>query len=360
MTTYDWRPFLEQLSQAVLASSLVEHMQLPPDVIQAGWLGFPGATEEQIAAAEKRLGTPFPPSYRAFLRVSNGWRVLDSSIERMWGVDQIEWFRTRHTDWINIWTQAANSHGELPPIPDEKYLVYGPEQDPVTMRNEYLSTSLEISDVGDSAILLLNPAITTPDGEWEAWFYATWLPGADRYRSFWDLMHGHYDRLREEEAQFAAEEAKRLHVGDTPDTIRAKVTQLIADVAARGLNDTADRLRKLQTEVADAAQLPTSLTALAQEFEDKHQAIVSQMSAPPTMNLNPALQNDPDWQAWLAQAEQGAVPTIPPPELMKKLQEMTRQALQQIMPSLVENQPQWEEAKQYQQSAFMIRNFLKG
>jgi hypothetical protein len=26
------------------------------------------------------------------------------------------------------------------------------------------------------------------DGEWEAWFFANWLPGASRYRSFAEMM----------------------------------------------------------------------------------------------------------------------------------------------------------------------------
>jgi hypothetical protein len=32
--------------------------------------------------------------------------------------------------------------------------------------------------------VLLNPEIVTPEGEWETWFFANWLPGATRYRSF--------------------------------------------------------------------------------------------------------------------------------------------------------------------------------
>jgi cell wall assembly regulator SMI1 len=35
---------------------------------------FPPASEKEIAAAEKRLGVQFPPSYRAFLRLHNGWK----------------------------------------------------------------------------------------------------------------------------------------------------------------------------------------------------------------------------------------------------------------------------------------------
>ena len=75
---------------------------------------------------------------------------------------------------------------------DEEYLVYGKTQDPARFRVEYLESALEISDTGDSAIYLLNPKVVTPDGEWEAWLFANWLPGAIRYRSFAELMEAEY------------------------------------------------------------------------------------------------------------------------------------------------------------------------
>lgn len=46
--------------------------------------------------------------------------------------------------------------------------------------------------MGDAAIYVLNPQIVTPEGEWEAWLFADWLPGAARYRSFQDLMQAEY------------------------------------------------------------------------------------------------------------------------------------------------------------------------
>jgi hypothetical protein len=37
--------------------------------------------------------------------------------------------------------------------------------------------------------------VVWPDGEWEAWFFANWLPGATRYRSFADWMRQELDQL---------------------------------------------------------------------------------------------------------------------------------------------------------------------
>ena len=56
---------------------------------------------------------------------------------------------------------------------------------------------LEISDESDSAIYLLNPEVVTAEGEWEAWLFANWLPGASRYRSFAELMEAEYRTFRE-------------------------------------------------------------------------------------------------------------------------------------------------------------------
>ena len=70
---------------------------------------------------------------------------------------------------------------------EQDYFNYGGEKsgdfDP-----KHLAQTLCISEVGDDAVLLLNPMVIWPDGEWEAWLFANWIPGAIRYRSFADWM----------------------------------------------------------------------------------------------------------------------------------------------------------------------------
>jgi hypothetical protein len=78
-------------------------------------------------------------------------------------------------------------------VPDEAYFVYGADQRSEWLRVEHLATALEVSAEGDSAIYLLNPQVVASQGEWEAWYFANWLPGAQRYRSFWDLMQAEYE-----------------------------------------------------------------------------------------------------------------------------------------------------------------------
>jgi len=169
MGAFDWRGFLEQWSKELLRDPGVV-AGLPDDVIASGWLGYPSATEEQIVEVEDHLGVTFPPSYRAFLRVSNGWRRLTPFIDRLWSTEDIEWFSVRNQEWIDISNEDAVS------VSDEEYFVYGEEQTPITMRDDYMRTALEISDVGDSAVYLLNPQVVTEDGEWEAWFLARGCP----------------------------------------------------------------------------------------------------------------------------------------------------------------------------------------
>ena len=194
MAITDWRPFLEKWSRELIEAGA--YPQLAREVVESGWLGFPGATAEQLDVAEARLGVTLPPSYREFLTVTNGWRQTGTSIWRMWSTEEIDWFRARNADWIDAYVNPFGGLEGLS-LTDEEYLVYGKSQDSVRFRVEYLESALEISDEGDSAIYLLNPEVVTADGEWEAWFFANWLPGASRYRSFAELMEAEYRTFRE-------------------------------------------------------------------------------------------------------------------------------------------------------------------
>jgi hypothetical protein len=180
---------------------------LPADVVAAAWMGYPGASEQEIVTLEGRLGKRLPASYRTFLAASNGWRQCGAFIYKLWPCSEVRWFRERNQEWIDAYVHPEDSgievvypEGQSPPQPrpltDEEYLVYGEGQDPCRFRTEHLQTALEISAVGDSAILLLNPEVISDAGEWEAWLFANWLPGAHRYRSFRELMQGEHESFR--------------------------------------------------------------------------------------------------------------------------------------------------------------------
>ena len=88
-----------------------EQEGLPLDA-EGKWLGSESATEKKIRACEKRLGTELPPSYRDFLKTSNGWRFMAPSIERLHGCDDLEWFRDRNQAWIDAWTTGDPEPGD--------------------------------------------------------------------------------------------------------------------------------------------------------------------------------------------------------------------------------------------------------
>jgi hypothetical protein len=205
---FRWRPFLKQVSRDLLNDVRIRE-DLPEDVVASAWLGYDGASEDEITALEQRLGKRLPPSYRTFLAETNGWREWGSFIYRLWPCSEVRWFRERNQDWIDAYMypeyEPSYPEGQTPPEPqpltDEEYLVYGAEQDPCRFRTEYLQSALEISDTGDSAILLLNPEVVNSDGEWEAWLLANWL-GAARYRSFRELMQAEHESFRRHQKEW--------------------------------------------------------------------------------------------------------------------------------------------------------------
>ncbi len=198
MTRIEWEKLLQDLNQLQILQlqeevpnlRLIYSLDLS-DLIESGWLGKPGASEEQISQAEDRLGTTLPNSYKEFLRVSNGWS--DWTIgDRYPGfnllpVEEIEWFTVRNPDW----TDFTDYHE----VPDELYFVYGKEQDCVNMRESFLKTALQISNLAETMELLLNPQVILVAGEWEAWCMDSKFPGANRYQTFFDLMQAERDWL---------------------------------------------------------------------------------------------------------------------------------------------------------------------
>jgi hypothetical protein len=183
----DWLPFLKKYNRELLNTEDVKK-SVPFEVIKNEWMGYPGATEEQIRASEDRLSTQFPQSIREFYKITNGWRCAGFYTDAVFPfeilpVEKVEWFRTNNQEWINIYNNAQPYKVE-----DEKYFVYGKHQNSVNFRAEYLQTALEISTIHDAGVYLLNPQVITIEGEWEAWHFSNWMPGALRFQSFLGLL----------------------------------------------------------------------------------------------------------------------------------------------------------------------------
>jgi hypothetical protein len=177
----EWSSFLKKYATAVGAEE---------------WPGNPGASEEQLSVAEKRLKVKLPPSYRAFLTASNGWRQASRAVPVVRAVENIRWFRKEHAAWVEAYVGPQQGI-EPRPIPEQDYFNYA-VRDSGNFDVSHLTHTLCLSEVADPAVLLLNPRVVWPDGEWEAWFFANWLPGATRYRSFADWMREALAQLLDE------------------------------------------------------------------------------------------------------------------------------------------------------------------
>ena len=186
---------LEQWSKELMATSIARQVDPPPD--RDDWLGFEPASPDSIAAAESRLGVLLPPSYKSFLAVSDGWRALTPFIYRVRPIDEVDWFRVENEHWVDAFNPPDEA--ARPDLPDHEYFTYGKGDDDDgrshDFRSRHLRSMLQISDVGDG-VWLLNPEAVTPDGEWEAWFFANWIPGAHRYASFAHMLVSEYKSFR--------------------------------------------------------------------------------------------------------------------------------------------------------------------
>ena len=66
MSNFDWQKFLKDWSRAILKLPEVAEFHLPKEAIDSEWLGFDGASEEQIQQTEIRLGMTLPPFVSGF------------------------------------------------------------------------------------------------------------------------------------------------------------------------------------------------------------------------------------------------------------------------------------------------------
>ncbi|MEU9541778.1 SMI1/KNR4 family protein [Streptomyces mirabilis] len=177
-----WRPFLEQWSAEWIAGHDPDKdAPLAQEVVRDAWLGFAPASEAEVAAAEARLGRRLPPSLREFLLVTNGWRDAGTFIYRLAGAAELEWLRdTDDRTWIEVWEDLAEDDVEEDEDGEEAFGV---------QEAKVLARCLRLSLAGDAAVMLLDPDDVDVDGEWAAYWLASWSgEGPERYGSFHGLM----------------------------------------------------------------------------------------------------------------------------------------------------------------------------
>jgi hypothetical protein len=265
---HDWQGFLTKWNRAILDLPDIDERGIPAQIRKTGWLGFIPATEAEIAEAEQRLGKQLPPSYREFLLISNGWHDTGMNIESLLSVDEIEWLRELDSTVIDDWMSGFN--------PEDWEASAEGEAD-----YRHLAKTLVVSG-GYETYVLLNPEVITPDGEWEAWLFAHWVPGAMRYNSFWDLMQEEYEALH----MVSQDEARRVQHNDPLDAVVTKLPGLlellegkrrmfaqhsddmgINQSTANELGDLVKRVQKQCAGISDPDTMRTALHTLANKFD---------------------------------------------------------------------------------------------
>jgi hypothetical protein len=126
----------------------------------------PPATEEQIAQFEQHIGHVLPPSYRTFLSLYNGWRMVDGETDLL---STDEMLGGRRADRIREWQQNAAKWG------DEvggHGLVIG------------------FSDISQSRVIL-DPRKVAPDDEWR--LFENYKDEEQEYDSFLEWLEQSVD-----------------------------------------------------------------------------------------------------------------------------------------------------------------------
>ncbi|MCX4963237.1 SMI1/KNR4 family protein [Streptomyces sp. NBC_00654] len=172
----NWQSFLDRWSaQWIAAQDLLDPEEYDEEDVAAG-LGFPPAGDRGTAALEERLGTRLPPSYRAFLQASNGWRYTGTAVYLLGVAEDVHW----HRDPLG-----------LTPLYEEN-LDERSGQDEI-LRAGMWKRSLQLSLDSDMTDVLLDPGDVGEDGEWPVYVYKGWSGEyPDRYDSFADYMEAMY------------------------------------------------------------------------------------------------------------------------------------------------------------------------
>ncbi len=161
-----WQQLLQRLSQAAAEKNKSNNGSFG---LVPGMLGYvelekfvrEPATDMAIEAVEKRLGLALPESYRAFLKVTNGLERYGFPGVTIMPVEQIAWLRDVEQDTIDAYSY--------------------PELDDLVQK---LRKSLLIGSAPRSTDRLLLVPGDDPVAEWECWYFAHWIPGEIRYRTF--------------------------------------------------------------------------------------------------------------------------------------------------------------------------------
>ena len=188
MTEMAWdvpgmRALLGEWDRFVRHDRLITSHRWSAQITHSGSVLRPPCSEEQVLAAETRLGVTFPPSYRSFLLVSNGAyansmgaNVAGDDPHGYLPVEQVDWMPKAAPDWVALWCLDDW------PDRDEDRPEPGRPGDVSSFRRA--RRGLLISEVTERFFDILVPAES--GAEWELW--TTLKEGATSYCSFADQL----------------------------------------------------------------------------------------------------------------------------------------------------------------------------
>ncbi|WP_405529838.1 SMI1/KNR4 family protein [Streptomyces canus] len=225
-TTFDWRSFLARWSEEWADAAGSEDLsEADEEARRERWLGFAPASQERIAALEERLVHRLPPSYRAFLEVSDGWRHAGGFVWLLGGTEQARW----HEDAIGMAEVYREDLDENPA--EEQVLLAG-----------MWERALQVDAESDITYVLLDPGDVREDGEWAVYYYRGWAgESPDRYASFREFMEAMYQ-------SFHSLTAHRLG----PEFANATTRALDASVEEARLEALRGRYDRAETALAQA------------------------------------------------------------------------------------------------------------
>ncbi len=208
-TAFDWRSFLlrwggewaDSLPDGEARSAGDEAAR------QSRWLGFAPASEERIAAMEGRLGRRMSPSYREFLKVSDGWRHAGGFV------------------WLLAGTEDAHWHNNESGLADmfEEYLDEdaGAEE---RRESDVWRRGLQLDVESDITHVLMDPEDVDEDGEWAVYTWSSWRAAPpERHASFLAFMRDMYREFHSLGAQPG--DGEPVFANDTTRKLDAQVEE---------------------------------------------------------------------------------------------------------------------------------------
>jgi hypothetical protein len=156
--------------------------ELRKKYVDQGSLRYPGATENDLAALEKRLGLPLCPAYRALLRASNGFGAFGEHVGRLLPAADVDWFRNRNPDvagHIEEWLRTND--------PSPRYALDSQWREDIPLR------SVEITQNYDGCTVILCPDAPNKAGEWQVW--SSIVGEYERYETLPDYMDSVTEKL---------------------------------------------------------------------------------------------------------------------------------------------------------------------